>query len=103
MGKLLGVENGVVETFHKNADGTFTIQKSQDVEGILKDNAIDKNASSSGWKGDMHKVASVPMVIVEQWWKELGSDPFHKKNRKWLIAKLNSSEWSKLRTKEGRL
>jgi len=40
---------------------------------------------------------------MTQWWKELGDDPGATRNRKWLAAKLNSTEFLKLRTKTGRM
>lgn len=101
--KLLDSFDGNREYFRKNSDGTFTIKRSADISQELEFNAIDRNNAQSGWKGDMHKVASIPLIIVEQWWKELGSDPFSKENRKWLVAKLNSSDFGKLRTKEGNI
>jgi len=101
--RTLDCSDGIVEQFKKNPDGTFSIRRVQDVEPVLDDNQRESLSAPSGWKGDLHKVASIPLIIVEQWWKELGSDPFNKANRQWLIAKLNSSEFGKLRTKEGRI
>lgn len=102
MKRLLDVGGGVTEIYHKDAhDNKFHIQKVQDVTPYLAQNAVERSNQTSGWKADMHKVASIPLVLVEQWWKELGSNPLDKKNRGWLIAKLNSSEFQALRTKDG--
>lgn len=100
--KLLDSYDGMQE-WVKTEDGKTVLKKTADVGKELDLNAADRNSAQSGWKGDMHKVASIPLIVVEQWWKELGSDPFAKQNRKWLIARLNSGDWSKLRTKEGNL
>jgi len=52
-------------------------------------------------------MASIPPIVIVQWTEELkkhGADcinPLDAKNRKFLLAKLNSPEWNKLRTKQG--
>lgn len=95
---------GVSEYFVKNyGEKGFHIQTTQDVAPILKRNKQLKNDSPEHWRGDMHHVASIPLVIWQQWWRELGSDPMAKENRAWLTARLNNRDWCNLRTKEGRL
>lgn len=110
---ILDVDNwaGTVETYRKDKQtGQIQIKKTQDVGGIFDANEAEKNAIGNGsWKGDMHKVASVPWVIAEQWTNELkalgatNTSPFHAENRAFLIAKLNDYNYSKLRTKSGRV
>ena len=95
--------SGITETYQSNHDGTFTIKTSQDAAPFLADNASARSTADSGWKGDFHEVASVPPIVWNLWWKELGDDPGAKRNSKWLIAKLNSSDYLKLRTKEGNI
>jgi hypothetical protein len=82
-------------------DGKTIIKTSQDVEPILDRNQQLLSNQQSGWRGDMHHVASIPIVIMEQWWRELGDNPMLPRNRAWLVAKLNNSDWLKLRTKDG--
>lgn len=101
---------GIKEEFRKDQmTGQIEIKKSQNVDGIFNANQAEKNANSSGWKGEFHKVASIPLIIIDQWREELkakGSanpDPLATENRSFLIAKINSSEFSKIRTKEGRV
>ena len=89
--------------YHGNNDGTFTIQVHQDVAPYLRANAEARANASSGWKGDLHKVASIPTNIWNIWWKEFGSDPGASHNKARLAAKLNSNEFLKLRTKTGRM
>ena len=105
MKKLIDYDaiTGVAEYYHSNPDGGFAIQTVQDVAPVLDANQKARSSASSNWKGGMHHIASIPQVVVEAWWKELGSDPFAKKNRPWLIARLNNRDWYKLRTKDGRL
>jgi len=57
----------------------------------------------------MRKVASIPVVVVDMWREEMKAqgypnpDPLHKDNWAWLVAKLNNSEFGKLRTNEDKL
>ena len=52
-------------------------------------------------------MASIPPIVIEMWTEELkakGADccnPTSAQNRKFLLSKLNSSEWAYLRTKQG--
>lgn len=96
-------DGDVTEIYHKDPhDDKFHVQIVQDVSQYLRMNKQDSDQAGTtfGNKSAFHKVASIPEVIVAQWWKELGSNPLSKENRKWLIAKLNSNEYQKLKTKE---
>lgn len=93
----------ITQTYISNNDGTFTIKSSCDVNPYLDDNSERRNTAQKGWKGDLHEVASIPQFVWHLWWKELGDDPGAKRNKAWLIAKLNSKEFARLRTKEGRI
>jgi hypothetical protein len=101
---------GVTEFIGKNDKGQTVIQKNQDVKSIIAENRYELNSHiENNWKGDMHKVASIPLIIVDMWREELKAkgahdcDPLSTNNRNFLIAKINSSEWSALRTKQGRV
>jgi len=94
---------GLTQEYHGNNDGTFTIKTYQDVSSFLRENAEARSLSQTGWKGEMHEVASIPAIVWHMWWDELGDDPGARRNRKWLAAKLNSNEFLKLRVKEGRM
>ena len=101
---------GVIEHIGKNDKGQNVIQRSQDTRAIVNANRQEMNTQIDGdWRGDMHKVASIPLIIVDQWREEMklrghtNCDPLHAENRAFLIAKINSAEWSGLRTKQGRV
>ena len=101
-GRLLDCQGGVLRTFHfDEIEKKSTILVQQDISGYLRQNTREYNDSSDSWKGGFHKVASIPTVVVEAWWKELGSDPFSQENRPWLTARLNSRDFYRLRTKAG--
>ena len=104
MAILLDAFGDLTETFeYDQTTGKSIIKRSQDVEGYLNQNQIEKNAQSTGWKGDLHKIASVPLVLIELWSKEFGVDVLKKENRHLLMLKLNDRDNSKLRTKSGRV
>lgn len=90
----------------KVEDGVLYHYKEQDVEPILERNA-KKRAENRGWSGEWHEVAEIPMVTVQAWlnewgvtWRQFVTDA-HIKAR--VLARLNSNEYLKLRTKEGRI
>jgi len=100
--------SGIVETFDKDqSTGKIHIKKTQEVDSLFNSNTSERTSAKAGWQGDFHKVASVPLIVVEMWRDELKAkgvpnpDPLHKDNKIWLIAKLNSRDFQKLRTKEG--
>jgi hypothetical protein len=102
-------QSGVIETFQTH-EGKNIIRKHQNTDAIFDANAREINSNiSSGWQGDMHKVASIPLIVVDMWREELKAkglvncNPLHNDNKLFFIAKINSSEWSKLRTKPGRI
>jgi hypothetical protein len=105
MKKLLDYDahSGMSQVFHSDGNGGFAVQTVQNVAPIIAENKQIKQIQSESWKGDMHHVARIPQALADAWWRELGDNPFHKRNRKWLIAKLNSRDFSGLRTKDGRL
>lgn len=101
-------DTGIREDFSV-VDGKAVIRQTQDESIILEDNKADLNNSSSTWKGDMHHVARIPLIIVEQWRNELkasgahDTNPLSNNNKKFLISKINNSDFSTLRTKAGRI
>lgn len=104
MNRILDVRGDIIETFHHDQmTGISTVKKTQDVEGYLDRNARERSNQVSGWKGDMHKVASIPLILVEQWSKEVGCDILKPQNRHFLMAKIKDRDYSKLRTKEGKI
>lgn len=107
--RLLEVkDSGIVESMTV-IDGKTIIKQSQDIEAVLNDNAIKRNQAQSGWKGDMHHVASIPMIMVSIWNKELkdkGADNTNclsKENEPFFMGKITDYNYSKFRIKEGRI
>lgn len=101
---------GITETYHKDAmTGQISIHKTQDISALTNINTIQRNEASSGWKEEFHKVASIPLTIIDMWREELKREgrsdpnPLAKCNEKWFIGKINSSDFLKLRTKTGNI
>lgn len=99
---------GITETFIKDAGtGQIRVNRSQDTSIVTKITARERNAASSGWKEDFHKVATIPLIVVEQWQQELKAkgfdnpNPLAVENQAWLMRRLNDREHMKLRTKMG--
>lgn len=101
-------ETGIREDFAV-VDGRAVIKTSQDTSGIIDHNKRDSNNASTSWAGDMHHVARIPMIIVEQWRNELkasgahDTNPLSSGNKKFFISKINNSDFKSLRTKSGRV
>lgn len=84
-------------------DGKIIERFTQDVEPLLEDNkrlALDGDGYSPS--RDLRRAASIPMAIVEQWRAE-GVDIFNPDHKAEVRRRLNSSDWSMLRTAPGKL
>jgi hypothetical protein len=86
------------------ADGGLVIHRQQDVTDILEENKRLFNYNSGYNKsGSMKRAASIPMIIVEKWQRELGVNAMDPNDWPAVKKLLNSSEWRYLRTAEGHL
>ena len=100
-------QTDIIEKYSKDADGKIKVYQTQDVKPFLEHNKTHMDAGQGGFKGDWHRMASIPPIVIVQWTEELkakGADcvnPLDVKNRKFLLGKLISPEWNKLRTKQG--
>lgn len=104
---------GAVETmaYDHNTKG-LTITRTENVDAILDANTVSFNDSGQGWRGaddDFWHVARVPLTMLFAWMREFNEprspelrikDPFcpHEDWDKWMWAKLNSSDFRKLKT-----
>ena len=106
-GKILDSQDGVTEVFHKghHRDKKFTISYHEDVQPLMDANKAERNNASENWKGDFHKVASIPMTIIIEWSKEVGGgmNILKPENKKKFVAKLNDPDFVNLRTKLGNI
>lgn len=97
--------NSEVRTdFHYDtADDKFFINRSQDVENILKQNNEMRLADDGYTKErDMKRAARIPMVVVEELMKR-GINVFDANHGEALLQALDEPKYSKFKTAFGRL
>lgn len=92
--------NGL-EFLHQSGDD-FAIETVADVEANIKRNKILQN-DTDGYTAsrDFRHVASIPLVVVEQWNNQYGVDVMAKDNRKLLKRLLNDPDNRLFRTSLG--
>jgi hypothetical protein len=96
---------GAVETFYfDHTNDTFFINREEDIEPLLEMNKALQNETPSDWKGEMHRVASIPAVLLPELEKKGimtagGRILDTKALRKWL----NDPENKYFRTRPGRV
>lgn len=98
-------ENGIETSEYIDEKGVH-VHRVQDVEDVLNENKAAYNShgdwkSSRYGKGPMHKIASIPIIVVEQWLKE-GFDIYTATPQQ-IRRKLNDPEYKYLRTIPGKL
>lgn len=59
----------IEHALYRDEDGNVVTQTLQDIEPILEENLALRN-ERSGFKGDLHHVASIPIVVYEQLLKD---------------------------------
>lgn len=82
-----------------NGDGTQTWRTDYEVDPTIEMNAALRNSLSPGWKGDWHKVASIPLNVFHDQLAEASRQGDDRYLSKWL----NDSDNSAWRSKEGRV
>lgn len=88
---------GITRWFHfDDAEDAFYIQTQQETQDIVDQNRRESNETSSGWSGDWHKVASVPLTVFMQLQKQ-GIIDDQAALKRWL----NDPDNAYFRTKHG--
>lgn len=96
------------EFFHDESDDKYIIKREQDIEPILNANKIAQNDGSNGYSKsrDLRRVASIPLVVIEQWMKEDGVNILAltgDEKQKYFRRKLNDPDNKYFRTDAGGL
>jgi len=94
-------DTGLTTWFHREHDGSWVYQKTQDVEPILEANRW--NQSFNHMNGGLRRVASIPLIIIEKWLREYGVNYWDPDHQDKVDQLLNSSDWKWLRTDESTL
>lgn len=80
----------------------IVIRTDTPVAASLEENTIARNTASTGWKGDYHRIASVPMQLLYD--DNLGlNKAVQQGDDKYLSRWLNSSDNRGWRTKTGQV
>jgi len=100
-----------VRTEMRGDGGKLVVKRTQDTTAYLEANRAEFNEApswrpyASGRKDKaMRKVASIPLIVIEQWMREGLNffDPSPETQKK-IAQKLNSNEYQHLRTYPGRV
>lgn len=99
---LFDVNGDVISTLHHDGMSDITtIKQTQDVDPYLDANKAERDNQPSKMGDGLQKIASIPLILIETWRKEIGGDPLSIANRGWLMRRLNDPAYSKLRTRKG--
>ncbi|MEK9897003.1 MAG: hypothetical protein VW518_11355 [Burkholderiaceae bacterium] len=82
------------------------LQNVQDVEPLLelnKKEALGDSMYGQQSSNGMRKVASIPLIIIEKWKRELGVDIYNKNDWPKIKQLLNDPEYRFLRTHESKI
>jgi hypothetical protein len=94
-------QEGAITSTVDVSPGGLIEKRTQDVQPILDANrALANEGRGFSASGDMKRVATIPLIVVEQWLKE-GFDIYDPGNSAALMRRLRDGQWSKLRTSEG--
>lgn len=106
MGKEFNEHTGCWEEYYyDHSRDVIVIRHVMDTDPIINANKQEYNSFNGVGYGDsngMHKVASIPLILVEKWKRELGFDWFNstdKERRIWL----DKPEHAFLKTRPGKL
>ena len=101
--------NGPIKTKLKydHENDNLVVNRVQDVQPILELNKKEALGDSmygpANPASSMRKVASIPLVVIEKWKRELGVDVFNKDHMPKVKQLLNDPEYKWLRTHESNL
>lgn len=105
--RILDADGPVKSIYIKDAvdDDKIVLNRVQDVKPVFDKNRIERNeGQNNGYSEsrDIQKVASIPMVVIEQWLKE-GIDLFNPDHADAVKKKLNDPFYAHLRTSTGQV
>jgi hypothetical protein len=83
----------------ENPDGSTTYRTDYAVDDTLEANLAMRNSAEKGWKGDWHKIASIPLNV---YYDQL-AEAARQDDGKFLSRWLNDSDNRAWRTKDGRV
>lgn len=91
---------------YDHKEENVVLHNTQDIQPILEMNKMEMNGDSPyGVQNnpELRKVASIPLIIIEKWKRELGVDIMDKNDMPKVKKLLNDPEYRWLRTHESTL
>ena len=85
---------------HDTYGNTTTIRTDYQVDGLIDQNAEVRNIAEKQWRGDYHRIASIPLNVL---WDSGLMDAQNQGDDKWLSKWLNDGDNRAWRTKEGQV
>ena len=102
--RTLGVRpGGLITQVRQTGEDEFQYRHSQDVTASLEHNKALRN-TNDGYSNtrEFRRAAHIPPIVIEMW-KNEGVDIFNPDHANEVARRLNSSDWSALRTADGNL
>ncbi|HUW16881.1 MAG TPA: hypothetical protein VMW94_07365, partial [Actinomycetes bacterium] len=101
---LIAALDGMTTRFTFDAhDDRMTVERQQDVEPILKENARLRNLNDGySPSRDLRRVAAIPNIVIEKWFKA-GINVHDENDWPKIAAMLDSPDYAYLRTAPGRV
>ena len=81
----------------RDENGNLVVRTDTPIEATLSENAAVRNIAEKAWRGDWHRVASIPLPIFYNQLQEAQSHGDQRYLSKWL----NDADNRGFRTKEG--
>lgn len=104
MGSIVDRDGNVMTTYiHDEASDLLVIKTSADVEANIEANKREYNDNLHSRFGDMKRVASIPVVVMEKWIAEDGINYMAPEHKDALRRKLNDPDNRFMRTMPGKL
>lgn len=100
--RLLGFDPATGKTawMKLEDDGqTLKVRTAMPVDEMLEENAALRQMDSGNWTGDMHLVSRMPIHL----WQRLVAPAVQQDDQKYVSKVLNDPDYSKFRTKAGRV
>jgi len=91
---------------YDRSEDNMIVKSEKDVQPLIELNKKELNGDSPYGgveRNGMRKVASIPLIVIEKWKRELGVDVFNKDHMPKVKQLLNDPEWRWLRTHESNL
>lgn len=104
MGSIVDRDGNVMTTYiHDEASDLLVIKTSADVEANIEANKREYNDNANARFGDLKRVASIPVVVMEKWIAEDGINYMAPEHKDALRRKLNDPDNRFMRTMPGKL